>query len=158
MLYQTHMLTSVTLAKGVMKVINAPFSIGFYGGVILGSTLPDIDHPSSYIGRRLKPISKLVNKLCGHRGFTHSIPCTLIVGALSLLPAIVLPLSFSAGLIFGYAAHILGDYFSKSGVPLFAPFSKKKYKAPITYRTGKLSEVVIFVLTGIAFTYLLVTS
>jgi len=35
--------------------------------------LPDIDHPTSTLGRRIYPISKLISSIFGHRGLTHSL-------------------------------------------------------------------------------------
>lgn len=40
---------------------------------VLGSLLPDIDIPTSFIGRILLPLSILINKLFHHRGLFHSI-------------------------------------------------------------------------------------
>ena len=40
---------------------------------ILTCLLPDIDHPKSFLGQRLKWISKPVARAFGHRGFTHSL-------------------------------------------------------------------------------------
>jgi inner membrane protein len=36
----------------------------------------------------------------------------------------------------GYGAHLLGDMFTNRGIPLFFPFSKKKFKMPVTYAVG----------------------
>jgi inner membrane protein len=36
----------------------------------------------------------------------------------------------------GYGSHLICDMATNRGVPLFYPFSKKKYKFPITYRVG----------------------
>lgn len=38
----------------------------------IGSTLPDIDEPSSIVGKSAKPISKLIKHTMGHRGAFHS--------------------------------------------------------------------------------------
>ncbi|CDL39947.1 Membrane-bound metal-dependent hydrolase YdjM, induced during SOS response [Citrobacter freundii] len=40
---------------------------------ILTCLLPDIDHPKSLLGQRLKWISKPIARAFGHRGFTHSL-------------------------------------------------------------------------------------
>ncbi|SUG55388.1 membrane protein [Salmonella enterica subsp. diarizonae] len=39
---------------------------------ILTCLLPDIDHPKSFLGQRLKWVSKPIARAFGHRGFTHS--------------------------------------------------------------------------------------
>jgi inner membrane protein len=49
----------------------------------------------------------------------------------------------------GYGSHLMGDMLTKMGVPLFYPFSKRKFKFPYTYtmgtKVGKLIEEVIMV-------------
>lgn len=47
--------------------------------MMLGSLLPDIDIPSSFLGRWLFPISWIINKLFGHRGLFHSITFYTII-------------------------------------------------------------------------------
>lgn len=42
-------------------------------GGALGSLIPDIDSTTSTLGRRVKPISKLISDKLGHRGGTHTI-------------------------------------------------------------------------------------
>ena len=43
------------------------------GAVLLGATLPDIDHPRSPIGRLFLPLSRYLNSRHGHRTLTHSL-------------------------------------------------------------------------------------
>ena len=51
----------------------------------------------------------------------------------------------------------MGDMFTKMGVPLFYPFSKKKFKFPYTYKVGSkvgtlIEEIImIFGLTYIVY-------
>jgi len=43
-----------------------------------GSLLPDIDHPHSWVGRRVWMISRPLAAMIGHRGLTHSIVAVLV--------------------------------------------------------------------------------
>ncbi len=52
---------------------------------ILTCLLPDIDHPKSFLGQRLKWISKPVARVFGHRGFTHSLLAVFLSLALFTL-------------------------------------------------------------------------
>lgn len=52
-------------------------------GALLTSLLPDIDHPRSLLGQRLRWISAPIARAFGHRGFTHSL--LAVAGALYLL-------------------------------------------------------------------------
>jgi inner membrane protein len=62
---------------------------------------------------------------------------------------------FTLGIAYGYAFHILGDFFSKRGVPFFSPLSRKKFKPPLTYETGSGAETLIFYLAVIGSFYML---
>jgi inner membrane protein len=42
-------------------------------GGIIGSHLPDIDHPKSAFGSRVLPLSIPISTVFGHRGITHSL-------------------------------------------------------------------------------------
>jgi inner membrane protein len=97
----------------------------YYGGVVLGSLLPDIDHPQAYLGRRIRVLSVPINTLFGHRGITHSF---LFIGLLGIATAVwwaKYPLFFG-GLFIGILSHLLGDMFTITGIPLFYP-NKKRY-------------------------------
>lgn len=89
----------------------------------IGAALPDIDHPKSHLGRRLKIISRFVSKTFGHRGFTHSLLfCTLVGWLLFNVNE-----SVGVGAFFGILSHILLDMltpFSK-GVALLYPIKKR---------------------------------
>ena len=49
---------------------------------LLTCLLPDIDHPKSLLGQRLKWLSYPIARAFGHRGFTHSL--LAVFGALAL--------------------------------------------------------------------------
>jgi inner membrane protein len=153
MKYSTHIATSLLFGYGIASLLSAPLSAAYCGGVVLGSLLPDIDHPNSYIGRRSFGLANIIYNLCGHRGITHS----LIMWILIFFPAMVLfhPNLFVLGLTIGYFAHILGDCFSVSGVAVLYPFSQEKLPVPITYKTGGFGETLIFIITCITLLWIL---
>lgn len=110
----------------------------------LGSISPDIDHPSSHIGKNFTLISKKIYSKYGHRTITHSLFCVLYLMAFSCLVFIILKLFFyniylqykiyifpiPIGFILGYISHIILDMFSPRGVSLFYPY-EKKYRLPL---------------------------
>ena len=67
-------------------------------------------------------ISSFIRTLLGHRGPLHW-PLWGIVIMLAARVGNLPPWAFWLG--FGYAAHILGDALTKSGVPLFGPLSDR---------------------------------
>jgi inner membrane protein len=97
MMYKTHLATSIALGAGIAKIISFPFTIGFLGGVSLGSLLPDIDEPNSFIGRRSFGIARVINKRYGHRGMTHSFFVWIVLSFILLL----IPNLFTIGISLG---------------------------------------------------------
>lgn len=173
MMKKTHVLTSVTMGVALVHFTEIEPTIGLLAGVLAGSVLPDIDEPQSYIGRKTSVkmgnkrigVSSIIKGIFGHRGFTHSLLATLIVfipyllllkHSLSLKETslfLTFGINLLMGLGFGYLFHIIGDMFSKSGVPLLMPFYNKKIAIPI-YTTNKFSEKVVFFLSCILLCYL----
>lgn len=116
-------------------VVGLTFTIG------LAALLPDLDHPASTAAGflRVRALSSLWGAHHRHRsGWTHSLLACL---GWPLLIAVVLGLFASfpvrgclivAGILAaGGLAHLFEDWIplgSKSGVPLFAPFSKRQWK------------------------------
>ncbi|KAA9001744.1 metal-dependent hydrolase [Affinibrenneria salicis] len=93
-------------------------------GALLTSLLPDIDHPKSLLGQRLKWISAPIARAFGHRGFTHSL-LAIVAGLWFIhtrLPAgWIIPSDAWHAMIIGYLSHIIADMLTSAGVPLLWP-------------------------------------
>lgn len=100
----------------------------FFGGTILGSLMPDIDRETSIIGTVLWPISKLINKLFGHRKLTHDILLWLIV---AIIMSYFKPITL--GFWLGYIGHLFLDSFTKKGI-IWGYFFHKNLKRDQYYR------------------------
>ena len=151
--YKTHKVAGICtglIASNVFLEQGSPeimlYSTLLIGGSYIGSTLPDIDHPNSRIGRHFK----IVNRLCGHRGLIHSPLFTLILSFFLLFIGMYLEgytkliyAMFAIGLIIGYISHIFIDSLTKSGVPLFYPVSRKMYGLKL-FKTSKHELLVSF--------------
>ncbi len=104
-----------------------------------GALLPDIDHPQSWAGRRLRVISRPLAATIGHRGVTHSL-LAVAVGILALRwhgvsRAAVLPL------VVGYLSHLIADLLTPAGLRLAWPLPRR-YAIPLC-RTGSPAELLI---------------
>lgn len=111
--------------------------LGEWGHVISGCIctclLPDIDHPHSFLGRKMNWISVPISRIFGHRGFTHSLFALLFFYVMIFsLPSMYnfFPLDFSYALLLGYFSHILADILTPLGVPILWPF-KIRFCIPI---------------------------
>lgn len=92
----------------------------FIIGGLVGGILPDIDNPTSYIGKLSVPVSTMigsVGKLTGktgsnHRGILHDATFYLIGLIISYLyfPPIL-------GVLIGCLSHLFLDAFNPSGIP-----------------------------------------
>ena len=116
----------------------------YINSIKIGSLFPDIDHPKSYLGKRFPFISKKVNSIFHHRGFTHSLLFIYSLVLISMLICIFLKIFYSSiyfciniyifsiefGFILGCISHIFFDMLNPTGVALLYP-STKKYRLPL---------------------------
>lgn len=111
----------------------------------LGSVVPDIDLPNSTLGKKIKPISFIINKLFGHRTITHTplwlIPLFLLLQFFISSSKPEYAVFALIGYINGFVLHLLGDLFSKSGIPMFYPFKRKRYSLS-PFKSGSLDWLV----------------
>ncbi len=113
------------------------------GAAMAGSLLPDIDHPSSWLGRRLWVVSKPLSKLIGHRGLTHSL--LAVVGGLALVQAIhpsTVVARLAEPLVVGYLSHLAADALTPAGVPLLWPL-KRRFRLPLCASGGAMELLVV---------------
>jgi inner membrane protein len=115
--HATFGLVFVIGAGTVLGVVLTPAVAAF---TVLGALLPDVDTPTSLLGKLCLPLARLLERRFGHRTVTHS----LLGLALFTCPVVSLglinpqwPLAFGLG----YLSHLLIDCANKSGTPLFYP-------------------------------------
>ncbi|KGA34197.1 metal-dependent hydrolase [Pectobacterium brasiliense] len=133
-----HLLFSVACAILAKKVELSPaLATGDWWhiipGALLTALLPDIDHPKSVLGQRLKWLSSPIARLFGHRGFTHSflaIAAGIFFIQTRLPPDWPIPTDAYHAMIVGYLSHILADMLTPSGVPLLWP-CRWRFRLPI---------------------------
>ncbi|MCI2285922.1 metal-dependent hydrolase [Colwellia sp. MSW7] len=88
---------------------------------MVGSLLPDLDHPDSTLGKRFKFISYPISALFGHRGITHSLIAVAGVSyAAYTFQSVVI-----SWLAMGYLLHLFGGLFNTFRCAFALPFSKK---------------------------------
>ena len=137
MLARTHLVFALLTGLLTFKYFNLnPFL--FIVIVSLTSFLPDIDHPKSKIGRKIKVLSYPINFIFGHRGFFHS-----IFVALGLSFAILYIFgNYYIPFLIGFVSHLLGDALTVQGINFIHPFKEFRIKGFIT--TGGLLEDILF--------------
>lgn len=141
MMFRTHIAVGFLIGLLLLPVLQPVNQILFMFLILLGAALPDIDHPESKIGSRIK----VVGFLFEHRGFFHSLFAVLLVYLLLLY--YMSSVSYSAyifALVAGYLSHILADSVTKEGIMPFHPISKFRISGFI--RTGRGFEYIILIL------------
>lgn len=129
------------------------YTAGSYAAIVassyIGAFFPDIDQPNSTVGRKVKPISILINKLFGHRGLLHfPLFVALMIGTMywcnQFIPEYARYIYKLAciGLCSGYVSHIILDMFNPAGVRLLGPFVNFKFKIPTGFTFKKKNKFV----------------
>jgi inner membrane protein len=122
----THIAAGAVSALTLSNFLHTPATQTtlFLAGGVLGSLLPDIDHPASALGRRVLPLSLMLAAIFGHRGITHSLVAVVAMSlaawyslhGLDWYPGYSVPVVL--GLSVGYLSHLLADWMTNTGVPL----------------------------------------
>jgi len=145
MLAATHAAFSSALYLGGAAVFEYPTEPVAWGLAVLFSFMPDIDIPTSRVGRPLYFISVPLEKRFGHRTITHSVIGVAILAALAAPLYLAWPACFWA-VLGGYWSHIQIDMANIRGVDLFWP-SPVRVVMPgkIRYRleVGSKAEMIV---------------
>lgn len=157
MKYKTHLTTSLAVALPVLAQ-TGNLTVGNVIAVGLGALLPDIDEQHSWIGRRTRGVSDLMNTVFGHRGITHSLFGLVLVLIPILFAVGMTPLSFTNGMciLAGYFLHLVEDSFSKKGIKWLLPISNKKFQSGfyvIYYSYNGLAEKLILIISTLVIIY-----
>jgi len=150
MMFRTHLIFSFLISILIINYFNIQNKIVFVAILLIASALPDIDSYKSKLGKKIKPISFLINIFLGHRGIFHS-PFLLIL--ISIIISII-NIEIAAAFFVGYLSHLVFDSLTPEGVMFFYPFSKKRTKGLI--RTGSLFENILFILLLLLCFYMII--
>ncbi len=153
MMFKTHFALGFLIGLLSLNFINTSHRLIFVFLIALFSSLPDIDHPKSKIGRKFFFISWPIHLIFKHRGFFHSI-----------FPAVILflvlyhyNLNFLAFAVsIGYISHLIGDAVTKEGIALLHPLSKFRIRGPV--ETGAILEGIFFISFMVADVFLAMKS
>jgi len=138
-MFKTHLAFGFLIGLLSLKIFTVSYPIIFVLLVTIFSSLPDIDHPKSKIGRKFFFISIPISWVFKHRGFFHSIfPALILFFALSYFNLNFLALAVAIG----YISHLLGDAVTKEGINFLHPLTTFRIQGPMT--TGATLEAIVF--------------
>jgi inner membrane protein len=112
------------LVGSALHVILGTDPIASLAFVLLGAMLPDIDHPKSLVGTKVK----VVGMLSKHRGFFHSLIGAVVITVIIELVLRALGIYNSqlpAFFLIGFLTHLLLDSTTVHGVRFFYPTNLK---------------------------------
>lgn len=157
MMFKTHIVAGALTGIGIASILpdsgmvadEIVMSSMTIGGALLGSMFPDIDKPSSKLGRKVKPLSYVIEFIFGHRGFTHSLPFLVLFSSLcwfyienGISPELFYYVKYAfLGFVGGFISHLLLDWVTKQPVPIFYPISRKGY-ALYLFKTNGVGEFI----------------
>jgi inner membrane protein len=119
--------------------------------VVLGSILPDIDHPNGTLRQMMdlpKFLRQPISAIIPHRGPTHTIWAGIMFSLLTVGLAawgrnpIQASLWTGLAMLIGYSSHLVLDSLNPTGVKWLRPWKDSKLHGPI--RTGSRGEEYFF--------------
>ncbi|MFC4386240.1 metal-dependent hydrolase [Gracilibacillus marinus] len=146
---KTHVMAGIASTTTVVQFTEYDPLLLITAGVV-GALLPDICHSGSKIGRRFRIVSKIINRVFGHRTFTHSILFLFLICI--ILGKLTSDKSIIVGVAIGMISHYILDAATKKGIQLLYPI-KWNIRFPITTRTGSSTEKIIFILLTLIVLY-----
>ena len=152
MISGTHVAFGSTLFLASSAIFEYEVSAVTWLCVAAGSILPDIDLPTSVLGRTFWWFSSPIEKRFGHRTITHSFLAMIVLGLL-LSPLLYYNLSlYFWCVIGGYWSHLWIDMFNLRGVDLFWPSpirvvmpGKEQYRMQVGSKGENILMISFFV-------------
>lgn len=144
----THILFGLFLFLMSWRLELVSFDMAVLATLVVGSILPDLDHPRGLIYSLLGApvwLRRGVRRMVGQRGILHSLLVAVVVLVLGyLIFSVVLGFRFvvSFGLFVGYLSHLFLDSLTVRGVAWLLPFSRKRVRFVIG--TGSMIERIFF--------------
>jgi len=147
-MFKTHLAFGFLVGLLAISYFRPENQLLFMTLLLIGSALPDIDHPQSKIGSKVK----IIGWLFEHRGFFHSLfPLILIF----LFSAVYFDKPYMYSILLGYASHLVIDTTTKEGIMPLAPLSRLRLNGVL--RTGHFMEFIVLVLLFVIDAFLLFT-
>ncbi len=117
------------------------------GLAVAGSLMPDADHPKSWAGRRLRPLSTVIAAVFGHRGVTHSL--LALFGCWAALRHGAVPRGWAAPVVTGYLSHLFADLLTPGGLRLAWPL-RGTWSLPLCRSGSPFEPLVVAIVMSLA--------
>jgi inner membrane protein len=140
---------------------------------IIGAEFPDVDQPANRLSKKLGGAGFLLKLLrpftMGHRNLTHSLLGIVLIGLLmrwvsGFIPDWIHPDLIWLAFMVAYSSHVVADWITTQGVPLFWPYQVMYGFPPdslkrLRVNTGGFEEYLVTVpIVGFLFITFLLTN
>jgi inner membrane protein len=140
MLAKTHLLAALVVGLFIIQFFVVSQPVLFLVLFCFATILPDIDTSKSKVGKKMWPLSSLLEIVFGHRGFLHSVWIPLGV----LFVSVYFGMTFiGTTFMLGYTLHLIVDALTLGGIRFFGPFGSR---VKGFFPTGGLTEGFIFMI------------
>lgn len=143
----THLAAGATVGLCVGAITPGLDPITAMAAAGFSALLPDIDTPTSKLGRRTGPVSGLIGFLFGHRGLFHAPALYLTIYCILFFAFPPHRLIFLCALT-GVMSHLLLDALNPMGIPLIWPVSSRRFHFA-KLQTGGLTDRLLCLLLTI---------
>jgi membrane-bound metal-dependent hydrolase YbcI (DUF457 family) len=142
----THIVFAVLSVQGHCLLFGQALHPTLFVSAMLASIVPDIDLPSSAMGRVFRPFSVSLFNRFGHRTITHS-ALAVIIAAIVFYPLVMIEIkSIYTAAIVGYLSHLVIDMNNTDGIVLTYPLPHRWiFPANMLYRfkVGEKGESIL---------------
>lgn len=139
-MWHTHLAFGFLFGLLSLPFVNEGNIYIFFVFALAGALLPDIDKPESKFGSRISPVSKVIEKLFGHRGIVHTVWGMLVLCGLFWY---FVNRTYGTALFIGFFSHLLSDGFTKKGINFLHPVGRLHLSGFV--ETGTISETIAFI-------------
>jgi len=122
MMFKTHLILGIFLGLFFAKSFSIEQKWLFVLVCAFFAILVDIDLHKSKVGKRIKPLSWLINFFLGHRGVVHSLLMAFFVYGFMYL---IFGATWGAAALIGYSSHLFLDSFNVKGTKPLWPLSPR---------------------------------
>ena len=140
MLWKTHLAFGFLFGLLSLPYVNENNIYIFFLFVLIGALLPDIDTPNSKVGSKVSPLSKIIEKVFGHRGVVHTLWGMILFCGLFWY---FINRPYGVALALGFFSHLLIDGFTKMGINFLHPVGKLHLSGFI--ETGTIGETIVLI-------------
>ncbi len=118
-MFKTHLIFGLFLALLTFNYFSGLNKYLFILITLISAIFLDIDEENSFIGRRTRPLSNIINIIFKHRGFIHSLLFILIVSLItwSFFNNYYIPF------LIGASSHLFLDSLTPSGIRILYPLN-----------------------------------